>query len=235
MAHVIQGQTVNSSETTTFMGINSLNDPCQNGARTAIQAHAVFQWARKCLELSKIHMKEQHEKGKESLTTYKIGDMVWFSVSNLEMKHPARRHKLLPKYIGPLKVIDIAGYNAVKLDMPKYLAIHPIVSTSMVKKYHSRDGTVPPVMINNTVEWEVDSIMNHNIFGKKKDTKVEFQVKWKGDAKDSWHEFADFEGCIDTFEKYLLQNCSLVKRSQILKLLSAPQLKMLSDTVKLTL
>ena len=133
------------------------------------------------------------------------------------------------------QIRGIAGYNAVKLDMPKYLAIHPIVSTSMVKKYHSRDGTVPPVLINNTVEWEVDSIINHNIFGKKKDTKVEFQVKWKGDAKDSWHEFADFEGCIDTFEKYLLQNCSLVKRSQILKLLSAPQLKMLSDTVKLTL
>jgi hypothetical protein len=119
--------------------------------------------------------------------------------------------------------------------MPKYLAIHPIVSTSMVKEYHSRDGTVPPVRIDNKVQWEVDSIMNHNIFGKKKETKVEFQVKWKGDAKDSWHEFADFEGCIDTFEKYLLQNCSLVKRSQILKLLSAPQLKMLSDTVKLTL
>ena len=70
---------------------------------------------------------------RESYTEYQIGDMVWFSVSNLELKHPACRHKLLPKYIGPLKVLDIAGHNAVKLDMPKYLAIHPIVSTTQVK------------------------------------------------------------------------------------------------------
>ena len=233
MAHVIQGQTVNA-ETTTFMGINSLNDPYQNGARTAIQAHAVFQWARKCLELSKQHMQQRHGKGKETHMEYKIGDLVWFSVSNLELKHPARRHKLLPKYIGPLKVIDIAGYNAVKLDMPKYLAIHPIVSTTQVKMYHSRDGIVPPVVINDSEEWEVDNIVNHNIFGKKGKTKVEFQVQWKGGAKDSWHEFADLEGCLDTLEKYLLQNCSLVKRTQILKLLSSKELALLSDTVKLT-
>ena len=75
------------------------------------------------------------KKGKESPTMYEIGDPVWFSVSNLEVKHPARRHTWLPKYIGPLKVIDIAGYNAVRLDMPKYLATHPIVSTSQVKMY----------------------------------------------------------------------------------------------------
>ena len=213
------------------MGINSLNDPCQNGA---IQAHAVFQWARKCLELSKQHMQQQHEKGRESHMMYKIGDLVWFSVSNLELKHPARRHKLLPKYIGPLKVIDIAGYDAVKLDVPKYLAIHPIVSTSQVKMYHSRDGTVPPVVINDAEEWEVDSIINHNIIGKKNKTKVDFQVKWKGNAKDSWHEFADLEGCIDTLDKYLLQNCSLVKRSQILKSFTPTQLNLLSETVKLS-
>ena len=179
-------------------------------------------------------MQQRHEKGKETHMEYKIGDLVWFSVSNLELKHPARRHKLLPKYIGPLKVIDIAGYNAVKLDMPKYLAIHPIVSTTQVKMYHSRDGIVPPVIINNSEEWEVDNIVNHNIFGKKGKTKVEFQVQWKGGAKDSWHEFADLEGCLDTLEKYLLQNCSLVKRTQILKLLSSKELALLSDTVKLT-
>ena len=230
MAHVIQGQTVNA-ETTTFMGINSLNDPYQNGARTAIQAHAVFQWARKCLEISKQHMQMRHASGRESYTEYQIGDMVWFSVSNLELKHPARRHKLLPKYIGPLKVIDIAGHNAVKLDMPKYLAIHPIVSTTQVKLYHSRDGTVPPVIIDEKEAWEVDNIVNHNIFGKKNKSKVEFQVQWKGNAKDSWHEFQDLLGCIDTLEKYLLQNCSPVKRSQILKLLKPTELALLSNTV----
>ncbi len=140
----------------------------------------------------------------------------------------------MPKYIGPLKVIEIAGHNAVKLDMPKYLAIHPVVSTTQVKLFHSRDGTVPPVIIDESEAWEVDSVVNHNIFGKKNKTKVEFQVHWKGNAKDSWHEFVDLAGCIDTLEKYLLQNCSAVKRAQILKLLTPAELALLSDTDKNT-
>ena len=106
-----------------------------------------------------------------------------FSVSNLELKHPAKRHKLLPKNIGPLKVFDFAGCNAVKLDVPKYLAIHPIVSTSHVQIHHSRDGTVPPLIINDAEEWEVDNIINHNIFGKNNETKLNFRYNGKETQK----------------------------------------------------
>ena len=93
---------------------------------------------------------------------------------------------------------------------------------------------MPPVIIDEKEAWEVDNIVNHNIFGEKFNTKVEFQVQWKGDAKDSWHEFADLLGCVDTLEKYLLQNCSKVKRAQILKLLKPTELALLSSTVTQT-
>ena len=55
------------------------------------------------------------------LTPYSIkkGDLVGFSVTNLRIRHPNRRTKLLPKYIGPLKVLERVGMSAVKLELPK--------------------------------------------------------------------------------------------------------------------
>ena len=100
----------------------------------------------------------------------------------------------MPKYIGPLKVIERVGMSAVKLELPKYLQIHPTVSISQVQPCYPRKGGVaPPVVIDDNLEWEVTAILNHNLVQNKSKSKnlVEFKVQWKGVREDSWHEFSD--------------------------------------------
>jgi hypothetical protein len=205
------------------------------GERTFVQAHAMFQWAKKCLHIAKVKMKERFDARGVNTIQYKEGDLVWFSVTNLRIRHPNRRTKLLPKYIGPLKVIERVGMTAIKLELPKYLQIHPTVSISQVKPYYPRKGGVaPPVLIDEQLEWEVTAILNHNIVQNKNKSKilVEFKVQWKGVCEDSWHEFSDLEGCLETLERYLLTNCTATQRRHILKALKPEELAQLSESVK---
>jgi hypothetical protein len=230
LEHVVDGKPL-TSQCTTFMG----NSQASLGARTHIQAHAMFQWAKQCLEVSKQRMKERYDARGVSLQTYKVGDLVWFSVKNLSLRHPSRRHKLSPRYMGPLKIIEVVGRSAVRLDLPKSVGIHPTISISQIKPFVPRLGSKPPpVVIEGELEWEVEAITDHNIVKPKgkKPALVEFKVKWRGNYEDSWHEFPDLEGCLASLEYYLLHRCTPSKRKSILDTLKPSEVKMLSNSVK---
>jgi hypothetical protein len=180
-------------------------------------------------------MKNHFDARGVSLQTYKVGDLVWFSVKNLSLRHPSRRHKLMPKYMGPLKIIEVVGRSAVKLDLPKSIGIHPTVSISQIKPYIPRPGGLAPsIVIDDEIEWEVDGVLDHNIIRPKRNKPpvVEFRIKWKGSCEDSWHEFSDLEGCIATLEQYLLNVCTKAKRKAILDTLRPSELRQLSVTVR---
>ena len=126
--HVIEGQSM-MPDTTVFMGQSTVKVPMEDdqkmGERTFVQAHAMFQWSKKCVHIAKIKMKKRYDAQGVTTIQYKKGDLVGFSVTNLRIRHPDRRTKLLPKYVGPLKVIERVGMSALKLELPKYLQIHP--------------------------------------------------------------------------------------------------------------
>ena len=230
ITHLIKGQPM-LNQTTTFMGTSDI----QTGERTYVQAHAMFQWARQCLEVSKQRMKERFTIKGTSQPLYELGEMVWLSVKNLSLKHPSRRHKLLPRYVGPLKIIGLVGTTAVTLDLPTALKIHPTVSVSQIKPYYPRTGIqLPPVTIDDNLEWELEDITDPRFVRSKKKNApalVQFKIVWKGSAEDTWHEFPDLYHCLETLEQYLLNRCSDAKRSAILKALLPDQQRMLSPTI----
>jgi hypothetical protein len=123
----------------------------------------------------------------------------------------------------------------VTLDLPTALKIHPTVSVSQIKPYYPRTGIqLPPVTIDDNLEWELEDITDHRLVrSKKKNTPalVQFKVVWKGSAEDTWHEFPDLHHCLETLEQYLLNRCSDAKRSAILKALLPDQCKMLSPAI----
>ena len=137
-------------ECSTYMGMSKLT-----GTQTALQAQERFSWARRCVHLAKSKMKESHDKRGTSLHLYGDGDLVWLIVRNVALRHPSMRHKLVPKFLGPMKVLEVVGLTAVKLDLPESLGIHPTVSVSLVKPFMVRPGmTLPPVNIDGELEWE---------------------------------------------------------------------------------
>ena len=141
----------------------------------------------------------------------------------------------MPKFMGPLEVIEVVGRSVVRLDLPKSVGIHPTVSFSQVKPFVPRTGApLPPVTIEGELEWEVDAIIDHNLIKSKskKPSLLEFRVKWTGQCEDSWHEFSDLEGCIASLERYLLNSCSKTKRKSILEALKSSELSKLSQAVR---
>jgi hypothetical protein len=147
------------------------------------------------------------------------------------LRHDSRRHKLLPKYWGPFRVIALIGRNDLRLDMPSQLQhIHPIVSVSLVKAFKSRLGDVlPPVSIDGALEYEVEDIVDYNIMTSRRrnvPSVVEFRVRWKGACDDSWHEPQDFEHSQDTLVSFL-QKLTKSQRIKVLKTFDSESLSRL--------
>ncbi len=191
------------------------------GNRTIAEAQANLSRARRCVDSAKSRMKVLHDaKIAGNPRIYQPGDRVWLSVRNQKTpKHPSKRHKLLPRYWGPFVVLEMVGPNAVRLELPTHMSIHPVVSIALVKPFCARAGSPPPVQIRGEDEWEVDGLLDH----KTRNGIPHFCVQWKGNYENSWHEVTDLENCPDIMLKYLL-NLPKHKLKALLKLLPQNQL-----------
>ena len=76
-------------------------------------------------------------KGRKNLEEFKVGDLVLLSTDNLKDNVVSNlgSHKLLPKYIGPYKVIKCNGH-AYTLNMPRSMRLHPTFYVGRLKRYH---------------------------------------------------------------------------------------------------
>ena len=222
---VRDNNSVKNSQLSSWMGMSTVS-----GARTVMDAQERFSWARRCIHLAKSRMKDTHDKKGTTTHLYQVGEMVWFNMRNLSLKHPSLRHKLVPRYMGPLKVIEVIGRSAIKLDFPQSLGIHPTVSISLCKPFLARSGVdLPPVNIDGQEEWEVETLLDHHLIKskRKKLTEIEFKVRWKGSYEDTWQVFHDFEHAMQAMEAYILSRTRKV-RKEIFKALSDEELGWLS-------
>ena len=146
------------------------------------------------------------------------------------------QQKLLPKFLGPIKVIEVIGRSAVKLDLPSALKVHPTISVSLIKPFIARAGiAVPPVVINGELEWEIEAIVNHHVVKSKKSSQpglVEFKVRWKGEYEDSWHELEDFENSMESIEAYLNNHCTKQMRKTVYHTLEEKERKKFSTSFR---
>jgi len=73
--------------------------------------------------------------------------------------------KLTEHFMGPYKVKAIISSNAIELELPTTVRIHPVVNISQVRWYKlqvegQRKEAPQPVVIEGEEEWEVEKIMN---------------------------------------------------------------------------
>ena len=76
-----------------------------------------------------------------------------------------RSEKLMERFVGPYKVKGIVSSNAIELELPKSIKIHPVVNVSRVRLYkpqvEGQKKTLPkPVIIEGEEEFEVEKILN---------------------------------------------------------------------------
>jgi len=135
-----------------------------------IQKEAKVALGKAQKEIKKFADKKRRE-GEE----YRVRDLVLLSTKNLKWQMKGRRsEKLTEHFVEPYKVKGIISSNAIELELPKSIRIHPVVNMSRVQLYKPQvEGqkkiTPKLVIIEGEEEFEVDKILNkRTVRGKEK-------------------------------------------------------------------
>jgi len=137
---------------------------------------------------------------------YKVGDLVLLNTRDLKWQMKGRRLEKLTKcFVGPYKVKGIISSNAIELELPDSIKIHPVVNVSRVRLYKSQvkgQKKIPPkpVIIEGEEEFEVEKILNkRTVRGKEK-----FLVRWKGYTvgEDTWENRENLENAKELVEEF---------------------------------
>jgi len=107
--------------------------------------------------------------------------------------------------MGPYKVKAIISSNAIELDLPTTVRIHPVVNVSQVQRYKSqvegqRKEAPQLVVIEEEEEWEVEKIMNkRKVRGREK-----YLVQWKGCTaeEDIWESRENLKNAMELVEEF---------------------------------
>jgi len=76
-----------------------------------------------------------------------------------------RMEKLTERFVGLYKIKKIIPSNAVELELPSTIKIHPVVNVSRIRRYvgqveGQRKEQLAPVIIEGEEEWKVERILN---------------------------------------------------------------------------
>jgi len=139
------------------------------------------------------HALEQAQQRLIKETKYKPfneGDKVWLEGTHLKL--PYDTMKLAPRWYGPFKVAAKISDVAYRLKLPNTWKIHNVFHTSLLTPYKETDKhgpnflEPPPDLIDGEEEWEIEKILGHRTYRKKK----QYLIRWKGYMllrMDSWY------------------------------------------------
>jgi hypothetical protein len=122
-----------------------------------------------------------------------VGEEVMLSTKNISLRRvgdATTTPKLMPKWVGPFKVVQTIGKAAYKLELPPTLKIHNVFHVSLLKPYRS-DGSIQPPqpLICEGEEWfVVEAILDHKERKYGQGVRREYLIKWAnyGREHNSW-------------------------------------------------
>ncbi|KAE8245561.1 hypothetical protein A4X06_0g5596 [Tilletia controversa] len=151
----------------------------------------------------------QANKHRAETTQFRVNDLVYLSTINLKLPS-GRAAKLLPRYIGPYKIVKcFSERDAFTLALPQELIerrIHPTFHSSLLKPHVPNDDKLFPGRdpkafydfgIDEEEEWNVDDILAHRWMS----AKLQLLVQWSTGDK-TW-EPIDNCNRLSALTKYL--------------------------------
>ena len=162
--------------------------------------------ARAALVKSQEEMKRQADRSRKETEEYRVGDKVLISTKDflVELMKRATK-KLTEKFIGPYVVKKIVSENAVELELPASLRIHPVVNVRRIVKYREQvEGqkkTPPlPVEVAGEKEYEVEEILDRQ----ERRGKTKYLVKWKGYTaeENTWEGLENLKNAMKKVEEF---------------------------------
>ena len=129
------------------------------------------------------------------------------STKNIKLKHPGSR-KLLPKYLGPFRVIRVVNPVAYELALPASMSqVHPVFHVSLLAEYRS-DGCVqpppPPIELDEELEYEVEAILDKRTRKRGRLLIPEYLIKWTGYGHEhnSWEPLSNLTHCVESIRAF---------------------------------
>ena len=112
------------------------NEKAEEFAREMKERHKEV---RVALVKSQEEMKRQADKSRKEAEKYRVSDKVLISIKDfsIELMKKATK-KLMEKFIRPYVVRKIVSGNAVELELPMLLRIHPVVNVRRIVKYREQ-------------------------------------------------------------------------------------------------
>jgi len=86
------------------------------------------------LKKTQEEMKRYADRNRKEAEEWKKRDRIMLSTKDLVFKERPV-HKLVERYVGPYKIEEVISVNAVKLQLPSLMRIHPVVNVSQVVQY----------------------------------------------------------------------------------------------------
>jgi len=81
-------------------------------------------------------MRKFADQKQEKREEYQVGDLVLLSTKDLKWQIKGRRSEKLTKhFVRPYKIKGIISNNAIELELPSSIKIHPVVNVSRVQLY----------------------------------------------------------------------------------------------------
>jgi RNase H-like domain found in reverse transcriptase/Integrase zinc binding domain len=122
---------------------------------------------------------------KRQIVPFKNGDFVYLSTKNITFSKGLAR-KLIPKFIGPYKIIQDFNNQSFRIELPTHLkrrGIHDVFHSSLLKIHVPNDDRLFPGRMDTQIgggtdaedEWAVDKILSHAGSG---DDSI-FEILWK--------------------------------------------------------
>jgi len=162
--------------------------------------------AKAALGKAQADMKKYTDKKRSNVKEYKVGDLVMLSTKDLKYQMVGRRtEKLIERFMGPYRIKKIISSNAIELELPSTVKIHPVVNVSRIHRYvgqvEGQKKKQPlPVIIEGKEEWEVERILNkRQVRGKDK-----YLVYWKGFTaeSDTWEGRENLKNAKEAIEEF---------------------------------
>ena len=140
-------------------------------------------------------MKRYVDQNRKEIEEGRKGDRVMLSTKDLVFKERPVQ-KLTERYVGLYEIEEIVLLNAVKLQLPSLMRIHPVVNVSWIVWYKEqvkgqKKEEEKPVEVEGVEEWEMERILNKKkIRGIKK-----YLAWWKGFTAEhnSWVKKKELE------------------------------------------
>ncbi|CEP16048.1 hypothetical protein [Parasitella parasitica] len=103
--------------------------------------------------------------------TYNVGDKVWLFSKNIKTQRPTA--KLDYRRLGPYTIQEKIGSRSYRLELPHTMKIHPVFHMNLLKPFVKdtipgrTPKELPPVIIDDHEEYEVDYIVDSRIHRQK--------------------------------------------------------------------